>query len=205
MKKIISVLAMALLVIGAAQAQNQVRKMVVRTTDGEVVKYNTENVEDVTFELVSYSIPTTVEEAETMLVGYWKGDLELFDEVYMTEGSLPSFVKGIYFAITEDLKVYIVFKIADTVTDNDWATYAGKYVVFDDYYVTVNSEDPTMVITPEGPGQDMNAYTHISNLTENSFEYHTMWNTLAVPFERVEPFEYIFMNDGLMKDGLMKK
>ena len=63
MKKIISVLAMALLVIGAAQAQEQVRKMFVQLKNGQVVRYNTEDIEDVTFKMDNAlpDVPTTIE------------------------------------------------------------------------------------------------------------------------------------------------
>ena len=52
MKKIICMLAMALLAIGAAQAQEQVRKMVIQKTNGQVMKCKTAEIETVTFEEV---------------------------------------------------------------------------------------------------------------------------------------------------------
>ena len=66
MKKIISVLAMALLVIGAAQAQEQTRKMFVRTTNGNIVKIKVADIEDVTFgmDVDLPNVPTTIDQAK---------------------------------------------------------------------------------------------------------------------------------------------
>ena len=51
MKKIISVLAMALLVIGAAQAQEQVRKMVVHKNNGQIMKIKAADIQEVILEM----------------------------------------------------------------------------------------------------------------------------------------------------------
>ena len=194
MKKIICMLAMALLVIGAAQAQNQVRKMVVRQNDGQVVKFKTANIEEVTFEEVA--IPTTVEEAEAMLVGYWKCSLspqEIFPE-------LPDDIEGVYWVVTEDLESYTVFKIADSVSDEDFILYAGMYLA-DDYGgdLIVNSEDPTtgklglFFVVP----------IFFKNLEENCFDGYMDIDDIKLDFtcSRVEPFEYILIED----KGLLKK
>jgi len=186
MKKIISVLAMALLVIGAAQAQNQVRNMVIRQNDGQALRFNTANIEEVTFEEVA--VPTTVEEAEAMLVGYWR--------VCFDFGSYD--IEGLYMVITEDLTVYSVYKIANTVSDEDYADYAGKYLATDDDIVIVNSEDPTMATFSHWA-------TFIKNLQENSFiEVDGYDESNYFIYERVEPFEYVIPDYGLMKNGLMK-
>ena len=187
MKKIISVLAMALLVIGAAQAQNQVRNMVIRQNDGQKLRFNTANIEEVTFEEVA--VPTTVEEAEAMLVGYWR--------VCFDFGSMYD-IEGLYMVITEDLTVYSVYKIANTVSDEDYAEYAGKYLATDDDIVIVNSEDPTMATFSHWA-------TFIKNLQENSFiEAEEDDESNYFMYERVEPFEYVIPDYGLMKKGLMK-
>jgi hypothetical protein len=114
MKKIISVLAMALLVIGAAQAQEQVRRMVVRQNNGQVLRFNTANIEEVTFEEVA--VPTTVEEAKAMMVGYWKWNLST-QEVQEAMLSIDNDIESIYWVVTEDLKAYNVLKFADLDTD----------------------------------------------------------------------------------------
>ena len=209
MKKIISVLAMALLVIGAAQAQNQVRKMVVRTTDGEVVKYKTANVEEVTFE--EATVPTTVEEAETMLVGYWKCNNiflgAIYNEEYGDEEYGEVFVNT-YFVITEGHDVYLVCKVSDSYPYN-----AGKFIVLYNFgdNIIVNSEDPTAGYLYLDEHETWGNSLPFKNLEQDSFEasYKT-WQVdeynekLDGTFTRVEPFEYIFMEDGIMKNGLMK-
>ena len=115
MKKIISVLAMALLVIGAAQAQEQVRKMIVRTDDGQVVKFKTANIEEVTFEEVA--APTTVEDAKAMLVGYWKCN-NLFIGSEIDEDGV--YTESAFLIVTEDLTVYYACKFADYIPDDIW-------------------------------------------------------------------------------------
>jgi hypothetical protein len=186
MKKIISVLAMALLVIGAAQAQNQVRKMVVHKKDGQVVKYNTEYVEDVTFEIIDLpNVPTTIDQAKAMLEGYWKMNIPIDEE---------EDIESAYVVITEDLKAFLCAKFKDSFTDEE---YAGKYivtVVLGD--VVFTSEDPIMFYL----GDD---YYSCTNLQIDSFELIS--SDANYPCVRVEPFEYIFLEDGLMKNGLMKK
>ena len=191
MKKIISVLAMALLVIGAAQAQNQVRKMVVRTTYGNVVKYDTKYVEDVTFEIIDLpNVPTTVEEAETMLVGFWKWDLSHDNIIWEVFPDIDAF----YIIITMDLKFYIAAKVADSATD-EYAEYAGKYIAMSSGNVIVNSENPTTGEL-EYPGSSSD---YFNNLEQNSFVLNSDDLQASASCHRVEPFEYILMENDLMK------
>lgn len=221
MKKIICMLAMALLAIGAAQAQNQVRKMVVRTDDGQLVKFKTANTEEVTFE--EDAVPTTVDEAKAMLVGYWKcNDLFLgyyFMEVY---DYYCSFEGTSYFIVTEDHEVFLAFKIVDPCPFESFAEYAGKIVAVFQLAggdITVNSEDPTTgdFIRDEWSEFERQTMT-FKNLDQNSFDaqwedYHMVepgyeYNKdikIDGTFYRVEPFEYIIPDYGLMKNGLMKK
>lgn len=184
MKKIICMLAMALLTIGAAQAQEGVRKMVVRQNDGKVLRIQTANIEEVTFEEAS-PVPTTVEEAEAMLVGYWKWSLS------PQEFEFPDWAEASYFVITEELKVYWVFKVADSVPDEDYTEYAGKYVVYGDSYgdVIVNSVHPTS-------GTIFGDF-YFKNLDQNCFDAYIITEdgfiNVITDFtcSRVKPFEYI--------------
>ena len=127
---------MALLVIGAAQAQNQVRKMFIHKNNGQIVKIKAADIQEVTFEEVA--VPTTVEEAKAMLVGYWKWNLSA-QVVHEETMSIDNDVESIYWVVTEDLKAYFVFKFADLDTDENLAEYAGKYVTVFDYLVIVNT------------------------------------------------------------------
>ena len=177
---------MALLVIGAAQAQNQVRRMVVQLKNGQVVKFNTENVEDVTFETSDLpDVPTTIDQAKAMLVGYWRINLPYqYDENIESDN----------FIITEDLKVLYCLKVKDSCTDEFFAEYAGKYivtVVLGD--VVFTSEDPIMFYL----GDD---YYSCTNLQIDSFELIS--SDANYPCVRVEPFEYEYF---IPEDGLMKK
>ena len=182
MKKIICMLAMALLAIGAAQAQNQVRKMVIQKTNGQVMKCKTAEIETVTFEEVA--VPTTVEEAEAMLVGYWKWSMSP-QELY---AGYPDGFESFYFVVTEEHKTYWVLKIADSVTDESIAPYAGKYVVFGEEAgsISVNSEDPTT-------GNVLDDIFLFNNLDQNSFDAHVDDDGIKLDFtcSRVEPFEFI--------------
>lgn len=198
MKKIICMLAMALLVIGAAQAQIQVRKMVVRQNDGQVLRFNTANIEEVTFEEVA--VPTTVEEAKAMMVGYWKWNLST-QEVQEAMLSIDNDIESIYWVVTEDLKAYNVLKFADLDTDGYYAEYAGKYVSLIEHVAVIfNSEDPTT-----GVFDFYGAFSiTYKNLNYNGFDLSVDGDSLVNCF-RVEPFEYIMLEDSLMKNGLMKK
>lgn len=182
MKKIISVLAMALLVIGAAQAQEQVRKMFVQLKNGQVVRYNTEDIEDVTFKMDNAlpDVPTTIEEAKAMIVGYWKWNIPIDEDVVF---------EGTYFIITEDLEILYCLKAKDSVTNEDGeiSPYAGKYVVLYKWgEVTFPSEDPTTFIF----GDEWHVGT---NLQSDSFIIFD--STVAHPCVRVKPFEYIIPED----------
>lgn len=191
MKKIISVLAMALLVIGAAQAQNQVRKMFVRTTDGKIVKIKVADIEDVTFgmDVDLPDVPTTIDEAKAMLVGYWRWWIPIEDD---------EDVEGVYYIIKEDLKALYCFKVKDSVTGY-YAEYAGKYVAYEIGVVTFPSEeDPTTFYLGE-------EYNEGTNLHLNSFDFYNGSGEYPDPCIRVDPFEYILMDYGQMKNGLMKK
>ena len=119
-----------------------------------------------------------------MLVGYWKMSVNPQDFEY------PVDIEGVYLVITEDLKVYLVLKFAESVTFEEYVEYAGKYVA-ESYPgdVIVNSEDPT---TGELFGWFFN------NLDQNSFDVHLEDET-SITIYRVEPFEYIMPSDGLMK------
>lgn len=186
MKKIISVLAMALLVIGAAQAQDQTKKMVVQLKNGQIVEFNTENVEDVTFKIVDLpEIPTTIEEAKAMLVGYWKMDLPV--EEYNAE-----IFEGVYLVITEDLDCLLGGKVKDTFTDEDGeiSPYAGKYVVTSQWGKVIfpSEEDPTFFYVG-------GEWTFGTNLQLNSFDINFSDSGTAYPCVRVEPFEYIIPDD----------
>ncbi len=175
MKKIISVLAMALLVIGAAQAQEQVRKMFIHMNDGQIVKIKAANIQEVTFEMdVDLpDVPTTIDEAKAMLVGYWSVLFPFDDDE----------IEGAYFIITEDLKVLECYKFNDSFPDEE---YAGKYIASDIGEITFpNEEDPTTFYL----GEEYEG----TNLHLNSFYFD------SYPCIRVEPFEYILLDFGLMK------
>ena len=186
---------MALLVIGAAQAQNQVRKMFIHKNNGQIVKIKAADIQEVTFEEVA--VPTPVEEAKAMLVGYWKWNLSA-QVVHEETMSIDNDVESIYWVVTEDLKAYFVFKFADLDTDENLAEYAGKYVTVFDYLVIVNSEDPT---TGVFDFYGDSSITYI-NLDDNGFDLSA---DILLNCFRVAPIEYILPEYGLMKNGLMKK
>ena len=180
---------MALLVIGAAQAQDQVRKMFVHMNDGSIVKIKAADIQEVTFEMDDAlpDVPTTIEEAKAILVGYWK-DCSLNEEE-------DEDLEGGYYIITEDLKVLICYKFKDSVTDEDFAQYAGKYVAIERGEVEFpNEEDPTTFYLGDG------GWTVGTNLQRDSFYFHQSeyYEYLCV---RVEPFEYIMMGDGYLFKG----
>lgn len=119
MKKMICVLAMALLVAGASQAQ--VRKMFVHLNNDSIVKIKAADIQDVTFEM-DYS-PTTMEEAEAILLdSYWRLDGPLSD-TWNENFECP------YLSVIPDggLTLYWI-KVKDSPTDEKYAPYAGKYV-----------------------------------------------------------------------------
>lgn len=184
MKKIISVLAMALLVIGAAQAQEQTKRMAIHLNNGQVVRYNTEYVEDVTFEIIDLpNVPTTIDQAKAMLVGYWKINMPLDEDD----------IESVYFVITEDLKVSYCWKLKDSATGY-YAEYAGKYIAFTFGEITFpNEEDPTTFYLGS-------QWYFGTNLQIDSFDYNIDDGGIyTFPCVRVEPFEYIIMDYDLMK------
>jgi len=212
MKKIISVLAMALLVIGAAQAQEQkqVKKMVVQLNDDQVVKYNTENVKDVTFEITTITVPTTIEEAKAMLVGYWKNNSGFFNLATDDEN-----IEGLYFVITEDLKILFCYKFKDSVTDEDYAPCAGKYVEwgfgdFDHGEITFTSEDPITFNFFSNMFDTLDDSSCVgTDLQEDSFvitiDIPNMEYSETATIERVEPFEFTKWEDLWGDDDMSKR
>lgn len=187
MKKIISVLAMALLVIGAAQAQDQVRKMFVHMNDGSIIKIKAADIQEVTFEMDALpDVPTTIEEAKAMLVGFWK----------INSGETDDYYESAYFIFTENLEALFCAKFKDSVTDEVFAPYAGKYVVLGSFgEVIFPSEDPTTFYI----GDEWNVGT---NLQSDSFDYSQYGSDIVTyPCVRVEPFEYIMMGGDYLFKG----
>ena len=206
MKKIICMLAMALLVIGAAQAQEGVGKMVVRMNDGKVKIFRTADIEEVTFKTTATS-PSTVEEAKAMLVGYWKCNDHFLDDP-------EEYTESTYIIVTENFEVLLAFKFADNIPDDKWyAEYAGKIVlswIFGDDII-IDSEDPTTgYFWREEWSEFERQSLSFKNLQDDSFD--AQWEDymnfeddypynhdikIDGTFYRVEPFEYIMPSDGL--------
>ena len=185
MKKIILMLAMVSLAFGVvAQTNNeQIRMMVVQKTNGQQLRIPTEEIQDVTFEMVDVpTIPTTVEEAKAMVVGYWKMDVPVGE--YNAE-----IFEGLYIVITEDLEALLCGKFKDSVTDEEYAQYAGKYVCAGSYgEVTFPSEeDPTTFYVEDW-------LTGI-NLQLDSFVLTDDEEEITYTCVRVEPFEYVMPED----------
>ena len=182
MKKIILMLAMVSLAFGVvAQTNNeQIRMMVVQKTNGQQLRIPTEEIQDVTFEMVDVpTIPTTVEEAKAILAGsYWKMD------VPVGEDNAEMF-EGYYLVITEDLDCLLCLKVQDTATleNGEIHPFAGKYVLFRQLGEVSfpSEEDPTTFYGDEWTG---------TNLKIDSFEF-TDDDDITYPCVRVEPFEYI--------------
>jgi len=171
MKKIISVLAMALLVIGAAQAQEQVRKMTVHMNNGTVAKYNASDIQEVTFEMGDNipDVPTTIEEAQAILYGScWKLNGQFNDEFYEN-------FEGAYISIGNDPLVLYWVKIKDSPTDVEYAPYAGKYLVI------LSLGLPTIVApTFFNFGLGVSLYYGI-NLQRDSFDLINLYSDENVP------------------------
>ena len=191
MKKIICMLAMALLAIGAAQAREQVRKMVVRQNDGQEMRFKTADIEEVTFETVA--VPTTVEEAEAMLVGYWKCNNPFLS--FVLGEDINYFESTAFLIVTEDLEILLGYKAVDYLPNE----YAGKILVFGSFgnEIIVNSDDPTMGDFFRND-YDEGAALSFMNLDQNSFDAHFESYVEDGPtsiqdgtFYRVEPFEFI--------------
>jgi hypothetical protein len=83
----------------------------------------------------------------------------------------------------------------------NYAEYAGKYVSLIEHVAVIfNSEDPTT-----GVFDFYGAFSiTYKNLNYNGFDLSVDGDSLVNCF-RVEPFEYIMLEDSLMKNGLMKK
>lgn len=98
--------------------------------------------------------------------------------------------EGYYLVITEDLNVLWCQKVRDTVTDEEAAPYAGKYLLFGNYgEVAFPSEDPTTFYL----GSEWLLGT---NLQLNSFDFTSVGSDPnSHPCIRVEPFEYIMIED----------
>lgn len=189
MKKIISVLAMALLVIGAAQAQEQARYMFIQKTNGQQVRIPTEEIQDVTFKMLDVpSVPTTVEEAQAMIIGYWK--------FIMPSAAMYPF-EGLYIVITEDFKAFQVFKVpVDVPEEEEWlAPYADKYISFDSTGLVFFSELPTTIWFSSWGG------FYINNLHMNGFDLYDDNSSYLYSCERVAPFEYIMIEEGYLSKG----
>jgi len=193
MKKIICMLAMALLAIGAAQAQEQVRKMVIQKTNGQVMKCKTAEIETVTFEEVA--VPTTVEEAEAMLVGYWKCNNPFLSFVLE---DINYFESTAFLIVTEDLEILLGYKTVDYLPNE----YAGKILVYESLGndIIVNSDDPTMGDFFRYDYDTEGTALSFMNLDQNSFDAHFESYVEDGPtyiqdgtFYRVEPFEYIIV------------
>lgn len=174
MKKMISVLAMALLVAGAAQAQ--VRKMIVHMNDDSIVKYNAADIQEVTFDM-DYA-PNTIEEAEAILLGsYWKLDGPLDDE-------FNDNFEGAYISIGGDPVVLYWVKVKDSCTDEEYAPYAGKYVyAFALGFVTFKTPTEFNIF-----GNGANLYKG-TNLQPDSFDLTRYIEPVTWHCVRVEPFD----------------
>jgi hypothetical protein len=188
MKKMISVLAMALLVIGAAQAQDQeqVRKMFIHMNDGSVLKIETADIQEVTYEMDSAlpDVPTTIEEAKDILLGScWKLNGQFTEEFYEN-------FEGAYISIGNDPLVLYWVKVKDSPTDVEYAPYAGKYLITTSLgFLTIVA--PTFF----NFGAGVSLYYGI-NLQRNSFDLINLYSDENVPqgtysyhCVRVEPFD----------------
>ncbi len=150
--------------------------------NGETVKILTADVANVTFEVeeapvdpVDPDVPTTIEEAQAMLVGYWEASYveDDFEKVCLI--------------IDENLEVLLCYKVQNNVTDEYFEPFAGKYISFGESgSVTIDPTNPTMT--------SINSVVTLKEIKRNSFvmvdeEMGVLY------FERVEPFEYEFVED----------
>ena len=179
MKKIISVLAMALLVAGAAQAQ--VRKMIVHMNNDSIVKIIAADIQEVTFEM-DYT-PNTIEEAQAILLdSYWKVDSQLDDEfydnydcAYITIAKDPE--------IIDPMALYWV-KVKDSPSDEYYAPYAGK-IVLSLFLGYVGFKAPTEFII-FGDGISFFKGTH---LEPDSFDLTRILEPVTWHCVRIDPFD----------------
>lgn len=176
MKKMIIVLAMALLVIGAAQAQ--VRKMYVHLNNDSIVKIKTVDIQEVTYEM-DYA-PNTIEEAEAILLGsYWKMDGSLD----YGEGFYDNF-EGIYITFGGDPVALFWFKVKDSPSDEKYAPYAGKYILTElGGYVTFKTPTEFLIW-----GASV-LWLKGTNLMPDSFDLTTIVEPTTYHCVRVEPFD----------------
>lgn len=184
MKKTIFILLTALFAIGTMQADEQNRYMVIQKTNGETVKILTTDVANVTFEVDETpvipedpDVPTTVEEAKAMLVGYWEAPYAHIEQDF----------EKLCLIIVEDLQGLICYKVSNNVTDEYLEPYAGKYVTF--------GESGPVIVDPTNPTTaSLSSAETIKEIRRNSFIMSSE-EIGDLFFERVEPFEYEFLED----------
>lgn len=176
MKKMICVLAMALLVAGAAQAQ--VRKMFVHLNNDSIVKIKTADIREVTYEM-DYA-PTTIEEAQAILLNsYWKMDSPLNEG----EGFYDNF-EGMYITFGGDPLALFWLKVKDSPTDEKYTPYAGKYILTDlSGYVTFQTPTEFLIW-----GSSV-FWFKVTNLLLDSFDLTTIVEPTTYHCVRVEPFD----------------
>ena len=168
--------------------------MFVRTTNGNIVKIKVADIEDVTFgmDVDLPIVPTTIDQAKEMLVGYWVWLAPIYDD----------FIEAYYFIITEDyqFKQCIKFKYSNTLEEyegyEEYVQYAGKYIAGTGVDITFPSEDPTTFYCGE-------EWYEGTNLQLSVFYFNDGSIGNAIPCVRVEPFEYIELT--MPDDDLMKK
>lgn len=179
MKKTILILLTALLAIGTMQADELTRYMVIQKTNGQTVKIKTADVENVTFEEIAGPVtPTTVAEAEAMLVGYWETPFNLFAEF-----------DRMVLIIDENLDILACYRISDSATEEMFKPYVGQYVLMGELgQIVVNSENPTTATITDGSDE---VNYPVSDIVLDSF--HAVIQGLDFNFERIEPFEYVVL------------
>jgi len=176
MKKIISVLAMALLVTGAAQAQ--VRKKYVHLNNDSILKFKVADIQEVTFEM-DYA-PNTIEEAQAILLSsYWKMDSPL-----EYDGGFYDNYEGSYITIGGDPIALYWFKVKDSPADANLAPYAGKYI-FTGISWYLDFKTPTEFLLWNQSVLWFNG----TNLMPDSFDLTTIVEPTTYHCVRVEPFD----------------
>lgn len=192
MKKMISVLAMALLVIGAAQAQeqDQVRKMFVHMNNGSIMKFKAADIQEVTFEMDNSlsDVPTTVEEAFATLYGScWKLNKTLGliddDEYYFDN------FDGAYIAIKSNSPtVYYFHRVKEVPANPDYIPYAGKYLYM--YQLGWFLPPTPTVFNIHLYDDDGGGLAYIgTNLQKDSFDLTLYLRDYTWHCVRVEPFD----------------
>ena len=174
MKKMIIVLAMALLVAGAAQAQ--VRKMYVHLNNDSIVKIPAADIQEVTFDM-DYA-PTTIEEAtEILLSSYWKIEGQFDDEFY------ENFEEA-YITIGGDPVVLYWAKVKDTCTNEDYAPYAGKIKLITTFGTIIMRVPTEFIIMGNGL-----LVFRGTNLQPDSFDLTRIIEPATWHCVRVDPFD----------------